>query len=512
MSLQTAISGRHPDLPQLESTWTVSPFSMPAVLSFWDIVGLAFKWKFLLLAAFLTPLAASIVLIFVMPPTYRAQTSLVVGTGPEYLAQGDGNSAMTAPTSTKQEFINTEIELLNSLAVAKATIERVGVAEIYPDILKSPPKSGTPLDAAVVAFRAAIHVEPVKLSNLINVSFDHRNPVIASKVLDQFINSYEDLHANVFSSRRARSYEETIARDTAELEKLEHERASVKAAGDIYDLVTQRSALIMYRVDAQKRLHETIDSLTRLQDRLTYLSKVRPQLSSEIRSVMTDPRAETVHARQMLFDLQQKEVTLLGTYSPSSPMVQRVQMQIETLQRIMQNMEDTVSRVTTSVSPITTAIDQELINSKAEITPLQAQKERYETIIKSIEDQLQHIERGDSQLRILDAHIDAQNDNLKAMRKLYDQARAEDEMELAKVTSVVQTSKAITLDKPVSPNKLLSIVGGALAGLIAAAGVLIFAVLTNRTFLSEGSAERFLGLPVLGSVPLRQPDYQRRLA
>ena len=98
------------------------------------------------------------------------------------------------------------------------------------------------------------------------------------------------------------------------------------------------------------------------------------------------------------------------------------------------------------------------------------------------------------------------------MRKLYDQARAEDEMELAKVTSVVQTSKAITLDKPVSPNKLLSIVGGALAGLIAAAGVLIFAVLTNRTFLSEGSAERFLGLPVLGSVPLRQPDYQRRLA
>ena len=150
---------------------------LPA-LSFWDILGLAFKWKFLLLAAFLTPLAASIVLIFVMPPTYRAQTSLVVGTGPEYLAQGDGNAAMTAPTSTKQEFINTEIELLNSLAVAKSTIEHVGVENIYPDILKSPPKSGTALDAAVEAFKSSIHVDLVKLSNLINVSFRPQKPAI----------------------------------------------------------------------------------------------------------------------------------------------------------------------------------------------------------------------------------------------------------------------------------------------------------------------------------------------
>jgi uncharacterized protein involved in exopolysaccharide biosynthesis len=512
MSLPTALSGRHPDLPHLESTWTISPLSLPAVLSFWDILALAFKWKFPLLIAFLFPLAGSIALINVLPPTYRAQTSLVVGIGPEYLAQSDGSAAMTAPTSTKQEFINTEIELLNSLAVAKSTIERVGLEHIYPEILTSPPATGTALDAAVVVFKSAIHVDLVKLSNLINVSFDHKDPQTASKVLDQFINSYEELHANVFSSRRARSYEETIARDTMELEKLERERAAVKAAGNIYDLAQQRSVLIMYRVDAQKRLHETIDALTRIQDRLAYLTRERPRLSSELRSVQTDPRAETVHARQMLFDLQQKEITLLGTYNPNSPLVQRVRTQIETLQRVMQHMEDTFTRVTTSASPITTAIDQEMINSRAELTPLLAQKDRYEAIVKSIEDQLQHIELGDSQLRILDAHIDAQNDNLKAMRKLYDQARAEDEMELAKVTSVVQTSKAITLEKPVSPNKLLLLVAGTITGFIAAAGVVLIAVITNRTFLSEGSVERFLGLPVLGSVPLRRPEYQQRLA
>ena len=514
MSLAPALPSQNADLPQLESTWTSSQVSMPATLSIWDILALAIKWKFRVLAAFLLPLAIAIILIYVMPPTYRAQTSLVVGTGPEYLVRGgDGNETMTAPTSTKQEFINTEIELLSSLAVAKATIERVGLEKIYPAIAKSPPKTGTALDAAVLAFKSAIHIDLVKLSNLINVSFDHPNLKMASQVLDQFITSYQDMHSSVFSSRRSQSYEETIARDMAELEKLEHERTAVKAAGNIYDLGQQRATLINYRVDAQKHLQDTIDTLTRLEYRLAYLTSVRPNLSSEVRSSQTDSNAEATHARQMMFDLQQKKVTLLGSYAPDSQQIQRVQVQIEMVQRIVQSMGDTVTKVTTTASPIATSVDQEIINAKADITPLMAQKARYEAVIKSIEEQLQKIEQEDSQLRILDAHIDAQNDNLRAMRKRYDEARAEDEMEQAKVTSVVQTSKAITPDKPVSPNKLLLLAGGMLSGLIAAAGVMMLAILTNRTFLSEGSVERFLGLPVLGSVPLRpNSNTQRRLA
>jgi uncharacterized protein involved in exopolysaccharide biosynthesis len=510
MSLNAVSSDRHLDLPQLEYSRSVSLLQMSATPPSRDVAALAFKLKFRLAAALLLPIICAVVLILVMPPSYRAQTSLVVGTGPEYLAQGDGTAAMTAPTSTKQEFINTEIELLNSLAVAKATIEHVGLETIYPKIAKAPPPaSGSAMDTAIKAFKAALRVDPVKLSNLINVTFDHPNPKIASSVLDEFIARYQDLHATVFAGRRTRSYEETIGRDTQELEKLEHERTDVKAAGNIYDLTQQRSALILQRVDAERRLQDTVDNLTRLQERLAYLSKVRPQLSSEMKSVQTDPRAETIHARQMLFDLQQKQITLLGTYNADSPVVQRVETQITNLQRIMQKMEDTSSRVSLTPSPITTAIDQEIINSKAEVIPLEAQKERYRATIASIENQLQHIEQGDSKLRILDSHIDAQNENLRTMRRLYDQARAEDERELSKVTSVVQTSRAITLDKPVSPNKPLYLVAGVLAGLIAAAGVLILASLTNRTFISEESLERFLGLPVLGSVPLRAPNYQR---
>lgn len=506
MNYAIAQGSRQGDIPRLEGPAGIPLLPSPTSLSLWDVVALALKRRFRLILAFIVPVIASVLLAFLLPPTYRAQTSLVVGTGPEYLAQGDGASTMTAPQSTKQEFINTEIELLTSLAVAQTTINRVGINNIYPGIAAAGGDAARALDAAVRRFRSRLRVDPVKLSNLINVTFDYSQPREASRVLDQFIASYQDMHAKVFATRRAHSYEETIARDTAELEKLEHERAEVKAKSHIFDLVQQRQALIQQRVDAERHLQDTIDMQTKLRDRLTYLTSIRPEVPTDVRSVQTDKRDETVHARQMLLDLEQKEIILLGTYNPDSVVVQRVRQQIETMRRIVNGMQDTMVRVSTSPSPIATAIDQEVINARAELPPLDAQKTRYEALIATIGNQLREIESGDVQLRILDAHIAAQNDNLREMRRLYDQARAEDEMELAKVTSVVQTSPSITPDKPIAPNKLFYIVGGTLLGLFSAAGVLVIGVVTNRTFISEESLERRLGLPVLGSVPLRRVE------
>jgi capsular polysaccharide biosynthesis protein len=113
--------------------------------------------------------------------------------------------------------------------------------------------------------------------------------------------------------------------------------------------------------------------------------------------------------------------------------------------------------------------------------------------------------------QLLNSRIDAQNDNLKDMRKLYDQARAQDEMDAAKITSVVQTAHAITPDLPGSPSKLLFLGSGLLIGFIASVGVLVFSLITNRTFFSEEAVERISGLPVLASVRLGLP-HQRSLA
>ena len=140
-------------------------------------------------------------------------------------------------------------------------------------------------------------------------------------------------------------------------------------------LFTQRSALIMYRVDAQKRLHETIDSLTRLQDRLTYLSKVRPQLSSEIRSVHDRPESgDGACAADAVRPPAKADDACWAPTARAVPWFSVCKRRSRRCSALCKTWRIPFSRVTTSVSPITTAIDQELINSKAEIAPLAGSK------------------------------------------------------------------------------------------------------------------------------------------
>ncbi len=82
------------------------------------------------------------------------------------------------------------------------------------------------------------------------------------------------------------------------------------------------------------------------------------------------------------------------------------------------------------------------------------------------------------------------------------QARTQEQMDLARQVSVVQVAPAIAADRPASPKKLLFIAGGLLLGLLGLGGVIVIAVLTGNTVVTEDGLERLLGLPVLLALPV----------
>ncbi len=509
MSATDGVEGRALGFAAIENI-RVLPTPRADLTSFRDILMLAFKYRVYLLAALLGPPAIAALLIVVLPAVYRAQTSLVVGTGPEYLAQGEGNSIVTAPTTTKQQFINTEIELLTNPAVAAKTIEHVGLANLYPDLLSSDLGPQLARDTALRKFEASLKVEPVKLSNLIRVSFDHANPQTAARVLDQFIVGYQELHAKVFAGRRAAGYEERIDRDMRDLEKLERSRAETKAAFGVYDLSQQRSVLIQQRADAEKQLRQTTDRANALAARLAYLAQTRPLVAANMVSSQTEPNPAAVHAADNLIELRQKEAALVSVYNPSHPIIKRLQQQIETAQKELSALQATTTKISLNPSPVTTAIDQDLVTSQSELAPLKDQEMRDRILVGSIGESLQHLEQADMQLRNLDTRIADQNDNLRIIRQLYDRVKTEDDVYQTRATAVVQTATATIPDRPIAPNKVLFMIVGTLVGLAAAGATLLFAVITNRTFLDEDAVERVLGLPVLGSMLMR-PDSRQWL-
>ena len=392
--------------------------------------------------------------------------------------------------------------------MVEKTIAQIGLANLYPDLLSSQLGPQLAKDAAVRKFEASLKVMPVKLSNVIRVSFDYSNPQTAARVLDQFIVGYQELHAKVFAGHRAAGYEERIDGDMKDLEKLERARAETKAAFSVYDLPQQRAVLIQQRAEAEKQLRQTTDRANALAARLAYLAQTRPNIAANMVSSQTETNPVTVHAENILIDLRQKTAALESAYDPSSPVIKRLRQQTEIAQKQLSGLAATTTRISLTPSPVTTAIDQDLVTSQSELAPLKDQEMRDRILIGSTNESLQHLEQADIQLRNLDTRIADQNDNLRIIRQLYDKAKVEDDVYRNKVTAVVQTSTASIPDRPVAPNKLIFMIVGVLAGLGAASSVLILAVVTNRTFLDEDAVERVLGLPVLGSMSMRPNDRQ----
>ncbi len=457
----------------------------------------------LLLLAFVLPPLIAAALIVLLPPTYRAQTTLMVKSGREYLTEGTMDGMQGGPTITKLEEINSEMELLRDRAVVEETINRIGLASLYPGILENPPWRGGPMDAAVKKFNANLGISLVKMSNVLDVTFDYPDDrEMATTVLDTYIAVYLQRHAAVFASGRAGSFLTSIEQDTADLRRLEQEQARLKLDSRIYDIGPQRATLLGQRAEAAAHLRATNDRGETLQRRIAFLAAARERIPATLSSSEAAPNEEVVQANQALTGLRQSEGALLARHPAEHPEVGRVREQIAAVQRRLGELRATSVKTSSAPAPLAQQLAQELVMDRAELTPLAGEAARYQALLGGYDEELQRLEQADTGVRIMQTRIDALADNLKSIRAQYDIARTQEEMDQRRLASVVPVAPALTPLKPAQPQPLLFAAGGLLLGAFAAGGLAALAVVTNPVFLTAEAVTAQSGLPVLATVAL----------
>ncbi len=467
-----------------------------------EMLAIVLRHRWTLVAAVLIPPLVALALILLLPKVYRAQSDIMVKTGREYMAQGDIESAtLTAPTSTKQEGINSEVALLTSRAVAEAAIAEIGLDQLYPDIAAAPPSSGSVLDAAVLRFGRDLVAEPVKLSHVIATSFDAASPAQARRVLDTVIRIYIDTHTQVFAGRRADGYRDSIDKAFVEIRGLEQRRSALKLTSGIYDIGAQRQAVIAQRTDAQTRLEEARSKQARLTARLAYVKQARAQVAATTLVTSSESSGAQSHATETLIDLRQQEAALSHRLGNANPDLQRLRSQIETAKRAAETVQKE-RNATTAPSPVRQLLDQDAVTTGADLATAASDIERLNAFVADRGAELDRMERADTELRDLVLQIEMITQNLKAMQGRYEQARADEQTDIARQVSVVQVAAAIGSEKPISPKKAILAAAGLLAGVLLAGIVAFVAILTSKTAATGEAAERRVGLPVLATLPL----------
>jgi uncharacterized protein involved in exopolysaccharide biosynthesis len=452
---------------------------------------------------------------YVIPPTYKAESEVLIQSGREYdIPTEKGDSAPTgAPMISKQEIINSEVEILSGHNIAEDVVRAVGLARIYPHIaedgflvkmgIMSPDSEAEKIAAASKKFSKKLKITPVTMSNIITLDYWNPDRDVALEALQKLTEIYQEKHANIFGNRgsvvlgqQTTDYEKQLVDVTGKITVLKNSR-------HLSDITYERQQLILDRSDVEAKLRDLKAQSIESHRALDYY---RRQLASMPELVlMNENSADAVEtAKSRLLDLNTQLMQLKQRFVDGNPdAVGPIQDLESQAQQIKAFINDTAVNQQKEYGRNLTYDDarMKLQNAEAAV-PAVDQKIDFETSEENkILGRLQALDDGEAGLEVLTREQDTLRELVHNYRDRYEEARSAGNMDKERVISVTSVSAPESELDPDKPKHLIFAAAGVVAGMMAAGLTLLYFLIFRDFIITTESLERTLGLRVLGAVP-----------
>ncbi|MFQ5903875.1 MAG: GumC family protein, partial [Candidatus Binatia bacterium] len=466
-----------------------------------DFLNVIFKHKAKILTLFCATVITVAIGSFVMKPTYEATSQVLVKLGRENIY------VPTSPTATstspifsfsREEQINSEIEILKSRYLLEKVVESLGAETIYPDLevdgesslLKkaatlpflrrlggnqSGDEKPSPEDRALLRLRKKVSVEGVKKSDVIDITFQSHDPQVAAKVVNALVGFYLDHHLTVHKNPMAYDF----FRDQAKLleAKLKDSEGALEAfrrENTITSLQEQRSLVLRKAADLNAELKAT---LGRVQETKTMIRKLRQQLSRLSPNVELEKNIggnpyviNTLKAKLAELELQEQEY--LTRYTEKSRLVVNIREQIKTVKRKLAKEDESVYGSTRSgINTTYKALERELFSQEANLKALEARETSQRQNLAVYDTELERLNHIEAQFNHLERQVEINRQNYKLYLTKLEESRISNAMDMEKIANVSVIQPALTPIKPIKPRKLLNIILSILLGGIGGLGI-----------------------------------------
>ena len=119
----------------------------------------------------------------------------------------------SVPSATKQEIVNSEIQILTSRDLTIAMVADKSGRK------SSTPAQRQPAEAAVRSFQTDFKASPVEHSDVIDVTYRNRDRDVAVQALNILVELYQQKHAEMFSDPRYKFLEQQTSQYEDQLER-----------------------------------------------------------------------------------------------------------------------------------------------------------------------------------------------------------------------------------------------------------------------------------------------------
>lgn len=470
-----------------------------------EVVSILFKHARLLSILFATVFAVLFGGSYLMTPKYKAEARILVQSGREFqVATEKGSNAPTGvPYITKQEIINSEVEILGNRDLAESVINAVGLARIYPKIAADGDSESRRMSDAIKTFTKNFKVEAVTMSNIITLQYWNPDRGIAIETLQKLTRIYQQKHVEIFGNKRSGVLGQQTSDYEEQLEQVTQKITNLKNSQRLSDIVYERQQLIQDRSDVEAKLRELKTQSIEAHRTLEYYQE---QLRSMPELVLTNQNsADAIEtAKSRLLDLNTQLLQLKQRYADGNPDAIGPIADLENqMAQIKAFINDPAVNQQKAFGRNLTYDDGRLKLQNAEAAvPAVDQKIAFETAEDNkILTRLRALDDGEASLEVLNREQSTLRELVHDYRDRYEEARNAGHLDKQNVISVSVIHAPEADEDPDKPKHLRFAVVGFAVGLVSVGFAILYFLVFRESIITTESLERTLNLRVLGAVP-----------
>jgi polysaccharide biosynthesis transport protein len=456
------------------------------------------------LLVFAVSFSVAILLACVLPNQYKSQLQILVRNERinPVVSMNDQTTGMMYLDEISEERVNTETALLTSSTVLREVVRACHLADrIHGKKLTADQRS----DVALNDLQHRLSVQPLRKSNIINVSYESRDPDTPALILKTLADLYIKEHVKLYGVPGSSSVFRQLADNYAQkLRAAQLALAQFEETHDIVALPKEKELMLAKLTEAQKLL---IDTHTTQREAEKQAASLRASLlslpASRVVERKDSPNQYSIeHLNTLLVDMRNARAQRAARYQPGDRQLQELDIEIAQTQRALDAAQKAAAQeVTTGPNPSQVAAEQEWIHIRAQAAGSGAGTAALLTQIHAIRARMVELDEDTADYGALEEQV-KQMENLSQMYQVKaEETEANDAFDRQRIANVAIAEQPFRSSVPASPpRKLIAVLGfgwSCLFGL----GTFFGLKSSDRMITQSEQLQRALPAPLLATLP-----------
>lgn len=472
------------------------------LLDYWAILK---RRRGIIYVCVVSVVLATLVGSFLVTPLYRSTVSAQIERQNPDVLKVRELASVDYSWAAYADFYQTQYKILSSEAVARKTVERLGLTShprfaigdaaptlygrlraLFPGTIPRTPAD--PVEFAAKRLLAGLEISPVRNSHLVLVSWVSPDPKLSADVANAVLDSYIgfSLEAGYQTSDQASEF-------------LVDQVASLKREIDGLEGKLQGYGESKRIVSADDEGNITIKALSDIAAKRTEARTVLAAKEAAFKAAQTTPAASLpdVQRSELISRLKQEYATYEAEYSEKSKLFKD---EWPGMEQLRSKMEQAKSRLELEIEDIGTnvrrAAESEYRQAVLEVRGLSA-------LLDDQQGAAQTLKRDAVEFKNLQSDVQKRRETLNALMTRQNEMALTTRLKDLDATSsnirVVDRARPATA--PFRPNKKLNLVLGLLVGLGLGVAAALFLDSIDNTIASPAEVDRLIKLPVLAVIP-----------